>query len=209
MTLGSSATLGKIGLCVSITVLITACGSKDDPSRENFAATIDQYLQQKGRLCLDPTTWPATVMMTKNTMSTLARQMLALEGAGLTKRTEYANAWSRKFDLTDAAKPYLVDRKMRVVKMGTVDEVSMPTLCWAQKKLDEVERWDKPMQLGEFQMTEVLYTYKLENVAEWARRSEVQDAFPVIRQHLKDEGQGKGRMPVKLTSEGWQVIDFK
>lgn len=108
--------------------------------------------------------------------------------------------------LTDAAKPYLVDRKFRIVKIGAVEDVSVPTLCWAQKKLQEVVQWDKPMQMGEFQMVEVLYNFKLENVADWARRREVQEAFPVIRQHLKDGDQGKERTLVKLTSEGWQVM---
>lgn len=206
MNMRAFGTLGRAGLCIAIAMAITACGSKDDPTRENFAATIDQYLQQNGRVCLDSTRWPAAVMITKTSASSVERQMMALQSVGLIKKVGEAKPWSQTFDLTDAAKPYLVDRKFRIVKIGTIEEISVPTLCWAQKKLHEVDQWDKPMQLGEFQMTEVLHTFKLENVAEWARRPEVQEAFPVIRQQLKDGDQGKGRMPVKLTSEGWQVI---
>lgn len=206
MTLRTVGTRGRAGLCIAIAMAITACGSKDDPTRENFAATIDQYLQQSGRVCLDYTRWPASVMITKTSASSVERQMLALESVGLIKKVGETKPWSQTFDLTDAAKPYLVDRKFRVMKIGAVEDVSVPTLCWAQKKLQEVVQWDKPMQMGEFQMVQVLYTFKLENVAEWARRPEVQEAFPVIRQHLKDGDQGKERTVVKLTSEGWQVM---
>lgn len=145
-------------------------------------------------------------MITKASASSVERQMLALESVGLIKKVGEAKPWTQTFDLTDAARPYLVDRKFRVMKIGAVEDVSVPTLCWAQKKLQEVVQWDKPMQMGEFQMAEVLYTFKLESVAEWARRPEVQEAFPVIRQHLKDGDQGKERTLVKLTSEGWQVM---
>ena len=76
-------------------------------------------------------------------------------------------------------------------------------LCWGKRVLDKVVKWDAPMKLGDWQETHVTYTFKIENLAEWAKNPEVQEAFPSIKKTI--EGDKELGLNVHLTSEGWEA----
>ncbi|MBQ7626403.1 MAG: hypothetical protein IJS87_05045 [Rhodocyclaceae bacterium] len=42
-------------------------------------------------------------------------------------------------------------------------------LCWGKRVLDKVVKWDAPMSMGDYKMTNIAYTYKIANLAEWGR----------------------------------------
>lgn len=93
-----------------------------------------------------------------------------------------------RYTLTEAATPYVKNQD----------------LCWGKKTLDKIVKWEGPMKLGDYQEADVTYTYKIEHVAEWARKPDIQAAIPVI--HREHEGVGKERKhSVHLTSQGWEA----
>jgi hypothetical protein len=77
-------------------------------------------------------------------------------------------------------------------------------LCWANEKLDKIVKWEGS-KTGEYQgAATVTYTYKLDNVADWAKKPEVQAAFPRIKQALDGVGTQEEKIKLKLTNLGWE-----
>lgn len=197
---------------------LAACGSKTDANAKNFGAAISQYLAQEGVLYMGLDDWPVDLRESE-IKSTLklgwgkAKQITALESIGLVKGEEIEEdvtnfkgrptGRKRKFTrytLSDAAKPFTCEKKMFA---GSQYEKTLTDLCWGKKALDKVVKWDAPMSLGEYKMTEVTYIYKIENLAEWANNPEVQEAFPRIKKILDRDKEVT--LSVHLTSEGWEA----
>jgi hypothetical protein len=52
----------------------------------------------------------------------------------------------------------------------------------------------------------VIYTYKLSNVADWARKPQVKEAFPELGRNIDGERSQKEKLYVKLTPNGWEAL---
>jgi hypothetical protein len=52
----------------------------------------------------------------------------------------------------------------------------------------------------------VIYTYKLSNVADWARKPQIKEAFPVLGRTVDGEHTQKEKLYVKLTPQGWEAL---
>ncbi|MBR4737771.1 MAG: hypothetical protein IK051_08910 [Rhodocyclaceae bacterium] len=197
-------------LAAAAAATLSACGSKTDANAKNFGAAVRQYLEQKDPLCLDTTGFP--LIPDGFSKKTEEQQMAVLEKIGLVKgedaEVERENVWHfgrnkkiekiqvRRYHLTDAGKPFAQEREKMMG--GTLTD-----LCWGKRVLDKVVKWDAPMKLGDWQETHVTYTFKIENLAEWAKNPEVQEAFPSIKKTI--EGDKELGLNVHLTSEGWEA----
>ncbi len=62
------------------------------------------------------------------------------------------------------------------------------------------------MKLRDNQEATVTYADKIDNLVDWARRPEVQAAFPNVQRALDGVGKGESRHAVKLTGEGWEAL---
>lgn len=206
-------------LLASLGVLsLTACGGKTDPSRHNFAAAMNQYLAAKGDLCIGARRWPVEVSdmdikLGESLAYGIAPQMAALEAAGLVASNQVdvdiigimgkptgGKAARRQYTLTERAKPF--------EKPNSSDTAGSPSkidLCWGKKALDKVVKWEGPMRLGDYQEVGVTYTYKINDVADWAKAPGIQAAFPQIKRALDGAGKDESRHALKLTSEGWEA----
>ncbi|WP_083953716.1 hypothetical protein [Thauera butanivorans] len=80
-----------------------------------------------------------------------------------------------------------------------------PDLCWGKKALDKIMKWEGPMKFGDYQEAGITYTYKVNNLADWAKKPEVQAAFPVVKSVLDGAGSKESKHAVKLTSQGWEA----
>ncbi|MBR4876098.1 MAG: hypothetical protein IKU14_00095 [Rhodocyclaceae bacterium] len=203
---------------IAAAVSLSACGSKSDANAKNFGAVISQYLAQEGDLHLGVEDWPvelreSDIKSARKLGWGKAKQITVLESIGLVKGEEVEEdvtnfkgqptGRKRKFTrytLSDAAKPFTCERKRFA---GSRYEETLTDLCWGKKALDKVVKWDAPMSLGEYKMTEVTYIYKIENLAEWANNPEVQEAFPRIKKILDEDKEAA--LNVHLTSEGWEA----
>ncbi|WP_036173220.1 hypothetical protein [Massilia sp. 9096] len=189
----------------SVTVLsaaLSACDSKTSANEKNFGIAVTQYLDKKGELCLDPVSWPVDVYETDIRQQKLypdnaAGQMAALEAAGLAmgEDTTSSGVKVRRYQMLDAARPYL-----------RADPGKKPRLCWGRKSLSKVLRWDDPAKVGDHEESSVIYTYKLSNVVDWARKPQFKEAFPDLGRTIDGERAQKEKMYVKLTPQGWEAF---
>ncbi|MGO4475058.1 hypothetical protein AB4Z32_02270 [Massilia sp. 2TAF26] len=198
-----------ISLILGATMLsatLAACNSKTSASEKNFGIAVTQYFAKKGDMCLDPVKWPVDVYETDLRQQKLypdgvAGQMAALEAAGLARGEDVESPGSapkvkvRRYTMADAAKPYL-----------HADAGGEPRICWGRKSLEKVERWTDPVKAGDHEEASVIYTYKLSNVAEWARKPQVKEAFPVLGRNVDGEHSQKEKLYVRSTPQGWEAL---
>ncbi len=204
-------------------VMLTACGSKTDANEKNFGVALTRYFDKKGGLCLDTKRWPVDlseyeVRLQKTQAFSRGGQMAALEAAGLVKGEDIEvdvmdimgkptgrKRKVKRYTLTDAAKPFSQEQEVRTIGLNGLTTEKQTDLCWGKKSLDKVVKWEGPLKLGDYQEASVTYLYKVNNVAEWAKRPDVQASFPLIKSILDAAGTTPARHAVKLTSEGWEA----
>jgi len=188
---------------VSLSAALSACNSKTAANETNFGTAVSHYFGKKGELCLDPVTWPVDVYETDLRQQKLypdgvAGQMAALEAAGLARGEDTESSTKvkiRRYSMTDAAKPFL-----------RTDAKGEPRLCWGRKSLDKVVRWADPSKVGDHEESSVIYTYTLSNVAGWARKPQIKEAFPVLGRNVDGEHTQKEKLYVKLAPQGWEAL---
>jgi hypothetical protein len=196
------ASLAVIGL-ISVATL-SACGSKSDVNETNFKSAVAQYYEKKGDLCLGATRWPIVLSESRiRDNDRYVQKVKALEAIGLIKGEETEEVvtptFKRKavrYTLTDAAKPYIQET--------IEDEKKFIDLCWGKKRVDKVVKWLGPKVSGNYQEALVIHTYKVIDVANWAKKPEIQAAFPEIKKTLDEAGKNEVGHPVVLTSLGWE-----
>ena len=200
-------------LGAALVASLSACNSKTSANEDNFGNAISQYFDKKGDLCLDPIKWPVDVYeidfrQQKLYPDNAAGQMSALESVGLAKGEDVelpgtfvdgkslgSKVKVRRYTMTDAAKPYLQ------AKPG-----KQPRICWGRKSLSKVIRWADPAKVGDHEESTVIYTFKLSNVADWARKPQVKEAFPELGRNVDGERSQKEKLYVKLTPNGWEAL---
>ena len=206
-------TILSLALGVALSASLSACDSRTAANKKNFGITVTQYFDKKGDLCLDPVKWPVDVYETDMRQQKLfpdgvAGQMAALEAVGLAKGEDVELPGTfvdgkpnglkvkvRRYTMTDAAKPYLRANAKQQQRM-----------CWGRKSLDKVVRWADPSKVGDHEESAVIYTYRLSNVADWARKPQVKEAFPVLGRTVDGEHTQKEKLYVKLTPQGWEAL---
>jgi hypothetical protein len=218
----------KIAILGAISVaMLAACGSKTDVNEKNFRAAIEQGFDKKGELCIKTESWPVDLDETDLRWQTLeTKQMAALEAAGLAKseKTEVEheglpdresllngmlNGTASKpriikskivrYTLTDAAKPFAREKPAP----GSTTKKHID-LCWGKMALDKIVKWEGPLKLGDYQEVTVSHTYKITNLADWAKQPEVQSAFPEVKRMLDGAGSKEIEHGLVLTSRGWE-----
>ena len=172
---------------------LTACGDKTDVNEGNFKAALDQYFEKSGDLCLGILGFPQEVN-TKHTEGDSHLQLASLEKAGLLKSEDVivSPAWSNKvkdpgkrYTPTEAAQPYL-----RETAYGDGKKTD---LCWGKMRVEKITKWNAP----EFNRTRVYFTYKIDDLADWAQNKEIQELLA----SGFDVGHFGGRFPMKSTIE--------
>ncbi|MBK5071600.1 hypothetical protein I2492_01045 [Budviciaceae bacterium CWB-B4] len=186
-------------------ISLTACDSPKDASEKNFGVALSQYLEKKGQLCLNNKKWPVDISemdisMQKNLPSGRVSQMAALESVGLVKSEDMSVQGTgfnqgvtlkiKRYTLSDAAKPYLHEESR---------------LCWGQRALEKVVKWEGPIVLGDYQEVKVTYLYKIDNAADWASKPEIQNTFPAIKNAIDGAGTRETTHVLKLTNNGWEA----
>ena len=208
----------------AITLTLAACGSKTDANEKNFGAAMTQYFDKKGNLCISTNRWPVDLTETDFRLKSFSiNQMTALEAVGLAKGEDteidvmsYNNKPTgrttkiKRYTLTDAAKPFMQERDTKDVDVAFFDSKAEKAkrqidLCWGKKALDKIVKWEGQMKLGDYQEATVTYTYKVNNLADWAKKPEIQVAFPAVKNFLDGVGKKETKHGVKLTSLGWEA----
>ena len=189
------------------------------PSQDNFTATTNDYLAQRGHVCLAKYSWPITVAAGSHEPD--AQQMPVLEKLGLVTGKDVvvtpksaesaagnpgaqppaATASAREYALTDAGRKYYL--QVPVVIRTTTQTVTHPAdFCAATLSLDRLIGWDPPQTRDGRTATSLLFTYRI-TPDPWARTPEVLQVFPLLARAIQREGTMQVRLGVHLTQRGW------
>lgn len=199
-------------------LLLSGCSSKTEPSEKNFAAAISAYLEKKGELCLSAETWPIDVPVRELRMesrSSDATRMSAMKDVGLVASSVQeieTKSWDGKPSgrKTKVTRYALTEKGMSFFRPDAVSTSAKPderrgSLCYGQKALDKIVKWDGPIKLGDYQEAGVKYLYKIDDLAEWAKDEKIQTTYPSIKYDVDGIGKTQQSHGVKITSIGWEA----
>ena len=197
-------------------LLLVSCASKKDANEKNFSEALNSYLAKKGQLCLGiPSAWPVDVNEAerRSGMGTAA-EMAALEKAGLVRsretETEYTPPLSSRpvktkvlrYELTDSGKTFYREKD----RLGLAGNKQVQgDLCYGQQALDKIVKWQGPTAARDSKEATVFYTYRIENLADWAKNPNIQRVFPGIVSTIDGAGKTQMNQALTLTNQGWQA----
>lgn len=219
--------MNKYIACIAISsiMLLAACSNKQDANKKNFGAAINQYLDKKGELCLNlQKNMPIDVdkmdmVMAKSMKDGIANQMASLEKLGLVSsadvQVDAVNFLSgkptgqkvtvKRYQLTDAGKKYYQEKEVKSYGLFKGNgKTTKGDICYGKMVLDEVVKWKGPIKFGDYQEASVIYTYKIADLADWAKNPDIADAFPYVAETVAGISKVQRNHAVTLTSEGWE-----
>lgn len=197
-------------------LLLISCASKKDANEKNFSEALNSYLAKKGELCLGiPSAWPVDLNEAerRSGMGTAA-EMAALEKAGLVRshetETEYTPPLSSRpvkanvlrYELTENGKTFY--RVKDSLGLGGNQQVR-GDLCYGRQVLDKIVNWQGPTAARDSEEATVFYTYRIENLADWAKNPDIQKVFPGIVSTIDGAGKTQMNQSLTLTNQGWQA----
>lgn len=194
---------------VMLALAVAGCSDPRKPTRANFEKAITARMEAAsgGRACLDVSDVLDPVNREAALQITL-KQIDALVAAGLLAEAERKGRYVR-YDFTPAGQkwvhkvPHTPTLRERVMTLGPL-RYTRVYLCYARWGVDEVKKWYGPKASGEYQEATVFYTYKIWDVADWAKREDIRAAFPRISQAIEGAGSRVLNIKLVLSSEGWE-----
>lgn len=204
-------------LALSVTLWTACAGSEtvtDDTGRkmpsENAAEdAIGESLMSFNEACISPRalsqgdTFPITLIEADTTRPTVAlRQFLTLKDAGLVTSNRVVNDQrlvKNTFTLTEDGEESL----------STVYQFRgwQSALCYATPEVTRIDTIYALRQPGPRPLADVTFAYQLVDVAEWARRDDIQQSYPDIQDILDTIGQTQTeQQTVVLTDTGWRAL---
>lgn len=198
---------------------LAGCGSKQDANEKNFGAAISQHLDKSGELCLRLDKWPVDVSEMELRLQTgSVGQMEALAAIGLAtgsdtevdqigmfdKKPTGHKFKVKRYTLTDEGKKYYREKEVDQIGLDGRKKVIQGDICYGKKALDKVVKWEGPMKFGDYQSANVTYLYKIDGLAEWAKKPEFLTGFPYVAEIIDGAGKKEQQRGVKLTNLGWE-----
>jgi len=195
------------------TLLLAGCGGKSDANVKDLSDATNAYLAKKGQLCLGISTkWPVDLQESDQRAGNVkASEMASLEKVGLVRsqnaEAEYTTLSGRpakakvlRYELTDEGKKFY--REKDVVGLGPNKE-ALGDICFGQQALDKVSKTEGPIKVGDTTAATIYYTYRIDNLANWANNSDIQKVFPGITATLNGAGKTTVNQALVLTAQGW------
>jgi hypothetical protein len=187
-----------------------------DASESNFVQALNAYLDKRGDLCVNRSTWPVDVTREEAQQgSRNSVQLPVLERLGLVHSTAVEvevgepdakkRTSARRYELTDAGRKFYVARTP--YKRDPGHPVADHDFCAAHLSLKHIVRWDTPSAQGPGAQTVVTYTYDVAP-APWTSDAEVRRVFPMVDRVLRGAGSMELKEPMLLTAEGWEAKDL-
>ena len=204
-------------MCFLCCFSTTACNNPQKPSESNFKQAINKSISTEP-ICLEigelPGDLPEDQVNGKyekmgpeyKYLEGNGPRFLALENAGLLRSSpttisssDFSGEHSgpgRHFELTDEGKKLAapIDNQSGYLKF-----------CYAKKSVHSIDKWTE----GLAGTAEVEYTYQLDDIAAWAKRSDIQRSFGIDKDPFSKAFDGsnpeKQRIKMQLTNRGWEV----
>ena len=202
---------GWLGVAALLLLAGTFAGCGGDQarlaSRANFTVALDEFLAQRGHLCLGKYEWPITVPA--DARSPDARQLPVLEKLGLVTGKNVRSpggAVAREYSLTEEGQKYYLHEPV-VIRTTTVNVTHPADFCVATLTRDRLLGWESPRTRDGRTTTSLLFTYHIAPAA-WARSPEVRQAFPALQRAVEGEGTMQLRLGVHQEKYGWKADEL-
>lgn len=193
---------------------LAGCNNPKKPSNRNFTEAIDQYLARRDDACSSlGQTLPIDVTVSEQKdQYGIGPQLATLEEAGLVHSTNTTAVVHRMLDALQGSRPPQPVRRYELTDQGKKYYRNIPAtfgqngiFCYGQETVDSIIKWTEPATMDGATLSEVTYTYKIADLAPWARRPDVQQAFPDLRQTLNGASKANESAGLQLTNKGWEV----
>jgi hypothetical protein len=200
---------------ILVVLIVTGCNNRGKPSEGIFRSAIDTYLAQHGKICtVIGRQFPIDISRSKqNEEYGIGPKLAALEQARLVKATETTAVVHGMLDPLRGSTPPQPVKRYELTTDGKKYFQQIPgTLgqangfCYGQKSVNSIVKWTEPTTAGISSQSEVTYTYRIVDLAVWAERPEVQQAFSDIRTTLSGTSRTTEVAGLQLTSIGWEVL---
>lgn len=205
---------GTFYLTIAGLLVLTACNSAKTPNSINFTHAIDEYLTKHGSVCTAigqqfPIDLPQSM---KSERFGIGPKLGALEQAGLVRSSDTTAVVHGMLDSLRGSTPPQPVKRYELTADGRKYFQQIPGIlgqaggfCYGQKSVDAIVKWTEPVNEGTSSQIEVTYTYKIPDIAPWAQRIDVQQAFSDIRTNVTGASNTPEVAGLQLTSTGWEV----
>jgi hypothetical protein len=102
----------------------------------------------------------------------------------------------KRYELTAGGKKYFQQIP------GTLGQTG--GFCYGQKSVDSIVKWTEPTT-GTASQAEVTYTYRIVDLAPWAKRPDIQQEFGDVRTIVNGISKSDEIIDLQLTNQGWEV----
>ncbi|MFM0656063.1 hypothetical protein [Paraburkholderia sediminicola] len=185
--------------------LLSGCGSKQDASKGNFQAAIQDYLNTKTGVCvMMPAKEAPFTLQKKGNMDFInaPEKAAALVSAGLlsAKDMDVKSAFGNQmvpgvqYSLTDEGKKYLV-------KGGAGNVGNWDAFCGGKYKVKEVENFTQPADMFGSKISQVNFLYEVDDAPSWAKQPAIQAAYPSVQHDVT--GSPGDKAVLVATNDGW------
>jgi hypothetical protein len=197
-------------------LLFSGCNNPQKSNEANFKAAINEYLIKNGKTCIPisrPFPFDIPIANLNETAGPVP-EMAALERVGLLKSTNTTAVVHGMLDALHGSRPPQPVKRYELSADGQKYFQQYPTaigqsggFCYGQKEVNSIVKWDELVKQGESSVTSVTYTYRIENLANWTRQPDVEQAFPIIKTTLDQAGTNQ-TAEAHLTNKGWEIDGF-
>lgn len=201
-------------VCITGLFVFIACNDAKKPSEANFTKAINQYLTKHGDVCMAiGRHFPIDIpQLEQREPYGIAPKLAGLEQAGLIHASDTTAVVHgildplrgstppqpvKRYELTAEGKKYLKEIS------GTFGQTD--AFCYGRKRVDSIVKWTEPTTVGTSSQTEVTYTCRIVNLAGWAERPDIQQAFSDIRTTINGASKATEIAGLQLTNKGWEV----
>lgn len=199
---------------VASMLALTACNSAKKPSDKAFTATINAYLSRHGEACtVISRQFPIDILRSEqNEQYGIGPKLAVLEQAGLVHGTATTAVVHGMLDpLRGSTPPQPVKRYELTANgkkyfqqiAGTFGQTD--GFCYGQKSVDAIVKWTEPVTVDSSSQTHVTYTYKIADLAPWAKDPDVQREFGDIRTTVNGISKLNEIAGLQFTNQGWEV----
>jgi hypothetical protein len=183
-------------ISVATALSLTACGSKTDANEKNFRAAIEQSFEESDKLCFGITEGEQNIggIKLSGATSDLYNALMdkgILKGENVELQFGYARRREVRLSLSDTAKPFL-----REIGEGNNKKTA---LCWGKMRLDKIVKWNT----RDANNVAVFYTYKIDDLADWAKDEKIRKSSDHIDNIIKGAGAEQWTL-LQLTNLGWE-----
>jgi hypothetical protein len=188
-------------VAVLAVLILAACGEKQI-TEADIKTALDQGFEKAGPVCVPlDKGFPVTLNQMEQEYG-IGRTLSALEGTGLL--SSMPDGKGRRYQVTEPGRKFYTEREGQSVGL-TVQKVKHGFMCFADMRVDKVNRWDAQADQGFV----VSYTYRLENIAPWATAPSVIQAMPKLAIWISGAQKAERKGFVKKNASGLEAVADK